>query len=132
MLYFLARPMNQKKADQSRGSARDALVNLVFSLHNISERQNLHRPDSQQDVPENESVTEIRARMRCGICRQSVEPGNFLVPLKCCGAVAHVACLAKAPVETPPCPNCGARLKPDQVRICQKVSEQIPSLAFVI
>jgi hypothetical protein len=98
--------MNQKKPDASRGSARDALVNLFSSLQKIFERQNSHRPDSQQDAPESESVTEIRARMRCGICNQPVEPGNFLLPLTCCGAVAHVPCMAKTqtPIETLPCP----------------------------
>jgi hypothetical protein len=125
--------MNQKKPDASRGSARDALVNLFSSLQKISERQNSHRPDSQQDAPESESVTEIRARMRCGICNQPVEPGNFLLPLTCCGAVAHVPCMAKTqtPIETLPCPNCGARLRADHVQICQKVSEQIPSLSYI-
>ena len=61
----------------------------------------------------------------CCLCRAKIEHGSFVASMACCGANAHVHCLA-AGKKTDKCPACNEQLNEVQVQTCLALVEAVP------
>jgi hypothetical protein len=108
-----------------------ALLAMKNSLDQIFDRPRpVAPPPLQRAADSAESVIEIRARMKCCVCGRQVEAGDFLLCLRCCGATAHIACVAKAGAGFAPraCPACSASYAAEPFQIACRLQELAPAL----
>jgi hypothetical protein len=114
---------------------RAALLAMKTSLDQIFDRPRSVDPSPtlQHATDSAESVVEIRARMKCCVCGQQVEAGAFLLCLPCCGATAHIACIAKPAAGLAPrtCPACSTNYAAEPFQVSCRLHELTPTLQVV-
>ena len=111
----------------NKHSGLELFQEIVADFHRASKKSRsieAGQEDKDGDDAQNQDSAGP-SEISCCLCRAKIEHGSFVASMACCGANAHVRCLA-AGKPTGNCPACNERLNEVQVQTCVSLVEAVP------
>lgn len=115
-------------ADQAMAEgARELFAKIVADYKRASQAsRNIELGQGKDDIQGTDGAAP--AEISCCVCRSNVSNGAFTVSMACCGAYAHVGCLANCPPGYK-CPACHETLNATQQQTCRSLVAAMPPSA---
>ena len=90
--------------EEIKKSAQEILKEIVTGFHKAENRAKDILKESKEVHTTQDETDGVLNQTNCIFCKKNIEPAQLVVCLECCGAIAHLNCVALS--DSNKCPKC--------------------------